>query len=336
VTVGACTFAIEVQRGDGALVASVDASVSACVEDALFHGVQAGQLPNDGRLPALRLTPTWHETQRPAVTTLTIRLDGAPPRHYDRGVFAVQARALIHRLLREGKVAEGELLHWRVVAREDDDEDGHRCSRTTRAPFPFEPAALPGLPRGAFEICFEARVLRHLRERVRAARTVERAELLLGRVAHDRERQALELRVVDAVPLAPGRGGSSNAHFAFDPRSFVAARRASEARGDGVRPVGWHHNHNPCAACLETPGCKVNWVFFSDSDREVHTSAFSRPLMVALVGGKVGHLPATQPGFRLYGWRNAHVIERSFRVVGAGASAWSASDGAFRDEEEDG
>jgi hypothetical protein len=31
--------------------------------------------------------------------------------------------------------------------------------------------------------------------------------------------------------------------------------------------------------------------------------------MVALVAGKVSHLPASQPGFRLYGWQNGLVSE---------------------------
>ena len=72
-------------------------------------------------------------------------------------------------------------------------------------------------------------------------------------------------------------------------------------------------------------------MFFSGSDLEVHTSAFGSPLMIALVGGKLGPLPATRPGFRLYGWRDAQVIERPFRVEGVGAADWSARDATFLD-----
>ena len=79
-------------------------------------------------------------------------------------------------------------------------------------------------------------------------------------------------------------------------------------------------------------GAGVGWVFFSEDDVEVHTSLFG-PYAVALVSGKVGHLSATQPGFRLYGWRDARVSERPFRVEGRGAATWSARDGAFLDEE---
>lgn len=331
--VGDWAFAIEVRRDDGALAGSAAASVSVCVEDALFRGVQAGRLPNDGKLPALRLVPQWHETQRPAIGSVGVQLDGEPDRRYGREVFEAQARALIQRLYREERVGEGERVTWSVVAREIDDR-GRPRGRTSRAPFPLEPMALPELPRGAFEICFEAAVLRRLRDRVRASGEIEGAELLLGRWLHDREREAVELRVCGALPLEPGRGGSSNAHFAFDPGSFVAARRAARDRHDGVRPVGWHHNHNPCASCPTQPDCAVDWVFFSESDLEVQASAFASPLMIALVGGKLGHLPANRPGFRLYGWQRARVLERAFRVEGAGAAKWSAREATFLDEEE--
>jgi hypothetical protein len=334
VTAGAYAFSIEVRRRDGALAGAVDASVSMCVEDALFRAVQAGQLPNDGRMPALCLTPTWHEARRPAVTGLAVTLDGGRPRRYDREVFGSQARGLIQRLVRGGKVAAGEEVTWTVVAREEANEGARPAARTTRAPFTLDPAELPRLPRGGFEVCLDASMLRALRDRICDAGEIERAELLLGRLLHDRERRALELRVVDTLPLAPGRGGSSSTHFAFDPGSFVAARRAAEAREDGVRPVGWHHNHTPCTSCPKARDCEVDWVFFSEADLEVHTSLFSTPGMVALVGGKVGHLPATRPGFRLYGWRDARVAERSFRVEGAGSAAWSAREGTFLDGEE--
>jgi len=333
-TVGTCTFTIEVRQSDGALVAASDASVSMCIEDALLRSVQAGQLPNDGRLPPLHLVPRWDEVRRPAVTALALRIGEGPLRTYDREVFEVQARALAQRLREEKKLGDGEKAQWQVVAREHDPEADDPGRRTTRSPFPLEPASLPEVRAGASEVRFEARVLRQLHSRIRESGETEGAELLIGRIAHDPERRALELHVVDSVSVAAGRGGRSNVHFAFDPLSFVEARRAAQARGDGLRPVGWHHNHNPCPGCRSKPDCKVDWVFFSDSDLEVHTSAFGSPLMIALVGGKVGHLPAQRPGFRLYGWRDARVVERPFRVDGCGADEWSPTEGALIDEED--
>lgn len=332
--VGDCRFAIEVRRGDGSLVGSADASVTHCVEDALLHGVQSGHLANDGRVPPLRLVPRWNETQRPAVTGLSLRLGDALARHYATTVFDVQARALVARLLDEGRLVEGDHVQWQVMAREGAHEPPATTTRTSRAPFPLEQASLPGAQRGSFGVRFEVSVLRRLDARVRASATEEGAELLLGRVLHDRERQALELRVVDVLPLRAGRGGTSSRHFSFDPTTFLAARRLAASRSDGARAIGWHHNHPACGSCLDHPECEVDWVFFSAADALVHASAFWSPLMVALVSGKVGHLPARRPGFRLYGWNGGRVVPRSFHVGGEGSEAWSASDESFVPEED--
>ncbi len=171
----ACTFAIEVRRSDGALAGVSDASTSICIDDAWFRGVQAGRLPNGGELPALRVVPTWHDAQRPAVTGLSISLDGGPLRHYPRDVFWPQARALIQRLRGEGRVADREKLEWSVIACEEVVEGPPDAPRTERAPFPFEPAALPHVAAGSFEICLGAELLRRLRDRIRRSGTVEGA-----------------------------------------------------------------------------------------------------------------------------------------------------------------
>jgi hypothetical protein len=334
VSAGACTFAIEVRRADGSLAGVVsDASLSCCVDDAWFRGVQAGQLPNGGRLPALRVVPTWHDGQRPAITGLSVSLGGDAARHYAREVFATEARALIQRLVGEGRLEEGEKVTWSVIAHEAEPASPRPAAvRADRAPFPFEPASLPHTPRGGYEICLDAALLRRLGDRILRTRSVEGAELLVGHLRHDAERDALELRIVDVLPLEPGSGGSSTTHFSFDPVATAAARRRVLERDDGALPCGWHHNHNPCEGCWEHADCKVDWVFFSADDREVHATLFASPQMVALVGGKLGDLPATRPGFRLYGWRDGRVVERPFRVFGEGAGEWDPKQGTFRDE----
>jgi len=329
---GDCTFSIEVRRSDGALAGVSDAGLQSCIDDAWLRGVQAGQLPNDGELPALRVVPTWHDAQRPAITGLSLSLAGGAERQYSREVFSTEAGALIQRLRNDGRVADGEKVSWSAIAREPEPTEPRRTVRTKRVPFPLRPASLPDVAMGAYEICIDAATLRRLRERIGRTRSVEGAELLVGHLLHDARRGALKLHVCDALPLEPGRGGSSNTHFSFDPVATAAARRRTLEREDGAEPCGWHHNHNPCEGCWEHPDCQVDWVFFSEDDGQVHATLFSGPHMVALVGGKLGELPAHRPGFRLYGWREGQVVERPFRVVGDGAEEWDSERNTFRDE----
>jgi hypothetical protein len=318
----ACAFVIEVHRANGALVGFARASASTCVEDAWFRGVQAGRLPNGGELPVLRVAPTWHDAQRPAITGLSIALDGGPSRHYPREVFWPQARALIQRLLDQGRIATGEKVEWSVIAREEPSDVPRDAAHVKRAPFPLELLALPHVGVGEYQICIDAQMLRRLRDRIRSSGSVEGAELLVGRLWHDASREALELHVVDALAVKAGRGGRSNTHFSFDPAETLAARCRARERTDGVLVCGWHHNHPPCEGCWKAPECKVDSVFFSEDDVQVQTTMFASPQMVALVGGKLGALPSTRPGFRLYGWRNGCMVERSFRVVGRGTESW--------------
>ena len=320
-------FRIEVRRKEGGLVGVADASAGHCVEDALFQSVRCGELANEGLLPAPALEPCW-QADHPIVTGLSVAFEGRPARHYGRDVFAPQARELIRRLRTDAPILAEEELRWNVVARKQAPH-GSGFVRTTREAFPLEAASLPQVTPGSYEVRIEARVLRRLHERVRASGSLECAELLLGRLRHDPERSAVELCIEDVMPLAPGRGGHSSTHFAFDPRAFVAARLAARERDDGLLPCGWHHNHNPCEGCLVKPDCRVDWVFFSEDDLGVHATLFSRPHMVALVGGKMGALPAGRPGFRLFGWSRAEVRERSFRVEGPGSEQWDEDDGAF-------
>lgn len=321
-------FRIEVRRPDGELVGVADASAGHCVEDALFQSVRCGELANDGRLPAPTLEPRF-EADHPTMTGLCIAFAGLAPRHYGRDTFACQARELIRRLQTDDVLGPGEDVLWNVVAREAMPPPSGSI-RTTRQPFPLEAASLPHVAEGGYGVCIQAGVLRRLHDRVRATGALEGAELLLGRLRHDADRISLELCIEDALSLTPGRGGHSTTHFAFDPAAFLAARRAAQARGDGLLPCGWHHNHNPCPGCLAKPDCPVDWVFFSEDDLGVQATLFPSPHMVALVGGKTGALPASRPGFRLYGWRRALVEERCFRVAGPGAEDWDPKHGAFR------
>ena len=324
-------FTLEVRRESGDLAATTQASAAPCIEAAIFRSVWMGELANEGAWPDLQVTPEWLGDGRPVITGLAVGVAGGTPRPFGLEAFASQARALIRSLDAAGRIGAKERVRWNVAADPAGDPAGLGKVRISRSPFPLEPADLPDVAPGSFGVGFAAEVLAGLHDRVRSTGSVEGAELLLGRLHHDSTRRAVQLSVAEALPLTPGRGGQSNTHFAFDPGSFVAARSAALARRDGLRPVGWHHNHNPCDACLERPDCDANWVFFSEDDQQVQATLFPSPYMVALVGGKIAALPASRPGFRLYGWSGGVMEERHFGVTGPGAEAWDRELGAFAD-----
>jgi hypothetical protein len=159
-------------------------------------------------------------------------------------------------------------------------------------------------------------VLEALREEVVAEGAAERAGLLVGRLLHDAERGAAMAHVTGKIDVEAGPGGASRAHFALGPESFRAGLEKARRRRDGTVVTGWGHTHPPCQHCVSTPSCVVDTVCFSGDDEDVHSTAFSSAYMVGLVAGKLGNLPATQPGFRLYGWEKGKVTERSFAVSG--------------------
>ena len=146
---------------------------------------------------------------------------------------------------------------------------------------------------------------------------VERAWLLVGGLDHDPGRGAAAIRAVTAVDVAMGRGGASQTHFAFEPGPFVEARERALRDFDGLAPVGWAHSHPPCEACPANPTCPSETRFFSADDVEVHSSAFASAYMIALVVGKAATAPATEPGFHLYGWRDARIVKLDYRVASA-------------------
>jgi hypothetical protein len=84
---------------------------------------------------------------------------------------------------------------------------------------------------------------------------------------------------------------------------------------------------------MQQPRCEADSVFFSASDEWVHATAFPRAFMIALVAGKLQHLPARQPGFRLYGWESGRMVQRGFRILGLGADGFHGQADATAQEE---
>ncbi|MCP5040853.1 MAG: hypothetical protein GY944_07465 [bacterium] len=317
-------FEIEVTRGS-VPVGRVPASVASCHEDTLFREIVAGRLPNDGTQPPCVVTAVG--THEPNPTTggevasssamadvIELRLGSAPPRRYAKEVFTAQANAFVADLLERGSLKQGDEVEWRLTASEQPVPKPQDGVRVVRQPLPFLLSSLPDIEPGNVSAEIDATLLGALQAQFRSAGPVERAWLLVGEVTHDAERGAACVHAVTAVDVARGRGGASMSHFAFEPSAFVQARNRATRDFDGLIPVGWAHSHPVCEDCPQNLECPAETRFFSSADVEVHTTAFPSPYMIALVIGKAGAAPATEPAFRLYGWRDAQVREIQFRT----------------------
>ncbi len=305
-------FSVEILR-DGDVLATVPASARTCLEDARFHAVLAGSVPNDGRDLPLAAEPVWVAPDLPVVSGVRVTRPGAAAVVYARSVFAPWARLAIVELMRSKRLRAADGVTWRVVARAEPPAPPPRFrSRVERAPYPFRPGVLPRTCGRAGEVVVRVApaVVDGLRAATLAAGAVECAALLTGQLRHDPERGVALLEVTGQVPVVAGRGGASGSHFAFGPDTFAAARRAHAARGDDSIVAGWFHSHPPCADCPQHPECAKDMLFFSHDDCLVHAAAFPQPYLVALVAGKGGDRPASDPGVALFGWERGAIVGR--------------------------
>jgi len=305
---------IEVKR-EGAFIDAVPVSLVACVEDALFRGVLAGRIQNDGSLPELEIR-VHPDPSQPARADLTFLHKGVPVGCYDEATFEPQASAFIRSLVERACLRTEDRIAWRLVERAGAPPHARFSSHVSRVPYPLSGVHLASVPHGTFAVEFDAGVIEAIRERVATGGSVECAGLLRGALAADREREAVRVSVLEEHPLEPDVRGASHTHFAIGPASLRTARAAPSR--EGSFPLGWWHSHPPCAACIHHPSCDRETVFFSDDDWQVHQSMFPSPYMIALVVGKARSEPATQPALRLYGWERARIRERAFAVSRAG------------------
>jgi hypothetical protein len=302
---------IEVLAGDGsAVLGCAPAALGPFLEDAAFRGVLAGRLPNDGRAPHFELELRLAGPARDRIESIALHQSGEAVLRYPWTAFGSQARCLVEQLIAQRRLAPGESARWRV--RPAPGSPRRPRARLRAAPYPLHEAAL-GAGAGELDVVIAAAVLEARRARLLGGGGVESAALLLGEVERDSSTGAARVRVLEQIELVVGRAGASSTHFALDAGSFAAAAQAARTR-PGKVCVGWFHDHPACAGCALSPGCARDTVFFSTEDYAVHASAFGRAYQVALVAGKLGDRPASEPGFRLYGWSGGQIAELPFRT----------------------
>ena len=310
-------FTVEVVR-EGAVLAAVPASIRTCLEDARFRAVLAGGVPNDGGELPFTVEPVWHAAGPPLVAAVRLSRPGAPPELYSRRVFAPWARTAIVELARAERLATTDEIAWRVVASETPPSPPPRFrGHAVRAPYPLRPGADGGMqtPSGEVSIQITGRVIAAVRAATLRAGAIECAALLTGHLHHDRGGRSAALTITGQIPVVAGRGGASGSHFAFGPDTFATARRAHAERNDRSIVTGWFHSHPPCVECPHHPECAKDMLFFSHDDCLVHAAAFPEPYLVALVAGKAGDRPASDPGVSLFAWWRGTIAARPLEAV---------------------
>jgi hypothetical protein len=296
-----------------------------CYEDLLFVAVCSGKVADDGILPPATVTPVWRDEEQGRVAGVMVSLPSLSKR-YSLAVFADRVwevlvnRELIKRDEQEGE-GEAKKFTWRVEALERVEERKSKLQLSlSRQPYPLIHGALSafGIERAPGEhhplsLFFSHSLLDELREETARSLDTERADLLTGHVVREAAGRAA-LVVTGRIP-ALTEAASSRIHFAFSPRTFLAAQEEAARRGETI--VGWHHNHPPpCGeTCLQyIPPCKTSTVFFSLADRSVHRASFAAPYMVALVSGKEAEKRANDPGLQAYAWRDGVIQQQEFSI----------------------
>jgi hypothetical protein len=176
---------------------------------------------------------------------------------------------------------------------------------------------LEALPAAVFPVLVSTRTVRDITAETLRSIGTEQAGMLVGQLYYDAAQRQVFLHVTAQI-LAETQGERHAAAFHFQPDTFLAAQRQLDQRGHGDIIVGWWHSHAWCRACLDTPTCQVNTLFFSPEDFQVHNAAFTQPYMVAIVAGKAAHKPMRTPGVGMFGWQDGTVVPRPFHGIALG------------------
>lgn len=256
--------------------------------------------------------------------------------NFSRRFFARAARASAADCVKRGVLKGGEQYLYRVAAFAG--TDAEVTPAATRPAFgvevrpelppcgPGDFAALTGVSSpfgeqgaGDLPVFLPAEVLEESGELATQAGADETGGILCGHLRHDANANDLGVVVTVQIP-APHTEAKSDA-LTFTPASWAAVRAALALRGRNEIILGWWHSHGGtkywCAAKCDAERrrtCGWNHSFFSEQDLLLHQTVFSQPFHIALV---VTQRFESTPMFALYGWREAMVVQRGFRLLHA-------------------
>jgi hypothetical protein len=308
------------------------------VNHARFDAVCAG-VP-DSESERVTVSPVWLSgMETPYVKSVAITVQG-PKGHeplvkeYGLHCFSVLAQSAGQTLLACGVLKANEQFVYRIsaypVGHENTDDETDRPRRRfqtslaqARVSCVEQPVArfLEGEhphQEAPFDVYVAEQVLNDIREQAKLSEDKEQGGFLIGYLGRDTGTGRVFLRVTAQAQALDGVHSTCTS-FQFSEQTFLAAQQSLSLRR---RPeeaiVGWQHSHTWCAKCTKRDQCSASTVFWSLDDQRVMDSAFPQPFQVGLVLG-LDNSNTTEPhSFEMYGWQDAVMVKRRFRVIEEG------------------
>ncbi len=318
-------------------------SVSKLVEHFRFEARCRGLVDDEVESLHACVTPLWpSERNGPHVLGLQVMLEPGGQcepvvKKYGILPFASQSQSAAQGLLAQGVLKANERFYYLVSAfpitpttsaATESRVPGKRKFQTSvrRPQLEFVQKRAPACPgataKDLGEALFDVYVPRHVIDdilrQVKKSGEREQAGFLIGYLGRDPATHR-PYCVVTAQAQATEGVESTCTSFRFSERTFLAAHRLLELRGQAQeRIVGWQHSHTWCAQCGKRDQCTVSTVFWSPDDQMVHESAFPQPYQLGLVVGLDPKRSADPYSLKMYGWQDATIFERPFRVFDPG------------------
>jgi hypothetical protein len=299
-----------------------------------LKAMRSGALPLElGARPEVEYAPVW-DAARGAPYVEAVRLTTTGPTQGDipTAYFAKLAKEASSRFVAEGKLEQGELFRYRVVAfgctEEADHADASDAFEEVSQPLACEESRLDALldhteVRGTpqpdeMPVLIPQRVLDEAEALKRDAGGVETGGILLGRLHRDTERRELCLEVTTQIPARHTEAREMRLTFTGD--TWTSVRAAIELRGGDELQIGWWHTHPAREWCKNCDPerwktCPLARSFFSSEDKKLHQMIFPRAYSIALVvGDHYRDGEAWEAFHAVYGWDRGMVSQRGYHV----------------------
>jgi len=307
-----------------------------------FQAMRSGALPLElGAHPEIEYAPVW-DAQRGEPYVEAIRLTTTGPTEGDIPAvyFSRLAEEASATFVTEGKLKQGELFRFRVVAFGCAEEADHGdvsgngdagAFEEVPQPLACEESRLEALldhaevrgtaQPGEMPVLIPQRVLDEAEALKREAGGLETGGILLGRLHRDSERRELCLEVTTQIPARHTEAREMRLTFTAD--TWTSVRAAIELRGNDELQIGWWHTHPAREWCKDCDPerwktCPLARSFFSPEDKKLHQMIFPRAYSVALVlGDHYRDGEAWEAFHAVYGWDRGMVSQRGYHVAAA-------------------